>query len=37
MTKIRNNQQADIKLSKLPFIIGAVIIIGITVLTILTA
>ena len=37
MTKIRNQHQADVKLSNLPFIIGGVIIVGITLLTILTA
>jgi hypothetical protein len=35
MTKVR--QQADIQLSKIPFIIGGIIILGITLLTILTA
>ena len=35
MTKVR--QQADVKLSNLPFIIGGIIIVAITVLTILTA
>ena len=36
MTKIRQNQQ-DVKLSNLPFIIGGIIIVGIILLTILTA
>ena len=37
MTKIRNNNQADVKLSNLPFIIGGIVVVGITLLTILTA
>ena len=37
MTKIRQNNQADVKLSNLPFIIGGIVVVGITLLTILTA
>ena len=37
MTKLRKNQQADVKLSKIPFIIGAVIIVSVIILTIITA
>jgi hypothetical protein len=37
MTKLRKNQQADVQLSNLPFIIGGIIIVGITLLTVLTA
>jgi len=35
MTKVR--QQADIKISNIPFIIGGIIIVGITILTLATA
>ena len=35
MTKVR--QQADVQLSKLPFIIGGIIIVAITLLTVITA
>ena len=37
MTKIRTNQQADVKLSNLPFIIGGIVVVGITLLTVITA